>query len=51
MDKIVKVIFTFLSTLIFCYFADKFNCYNVLIVYMLVTLWYELVLDRDSDKE
>lgn len=46
MNTISKELGIFFSTLIFCYFAHKFDTYNVMIVYMLVRIWFEINLDN-----
>ena len=41
MKIIQRELIIFISTLIFCYISYKLNCYNVIILYLLVRLWIE----------
>lgn len=40
MLKIIsRELVVFVVVLLFCYFAHKFDCYNVMIIYLLVRIW------------
>ena len=42
MLKIIqKELMIFFSALLFCYIAHKFDCYNVMIIYLLVRIWVD----------
>ena len=41
MKIIQKELIIFISTLILCYISHKLNCYNVMIIYLLVRIWVE----------
>ena len=41
MLKIMKELCIFISTLFLCYISYKLNCYNTMIIYLLVRIWVE----------
>ena len=41
-DLIIKKILFIVPTTLLCYIAYKFNCYNVLVIYLLVEILYEV---------
>lgn len=42
---ILKILITIISTIILCYFAHKWNSYNVFILYFLIKLNVDKELD------
>lgn len=42
--QLIKVLITIISTFIICYFAKKWDSYNVFIIYFLVLLHVEMLL-------
>ena len=51
MKTLLKEFGIFFSTLIFCYFAHKFNTWNTMIIYMLVRIWFEIILDKANESD
>lgn len=49
-NSILKEFCIIISTLLFCYIAHKFDCYNAMIIYLLVRLNVEYILRGENNE-
>lgn len=47
---ILKEFCVIIPTLLFCYIAHKLDCYNVMIIYLLVRLYVEDILRGEENE-
>ena len=48
LDYLFKTLMIILPTILLCYIAYKFDCYNILIIYLLVAILYELEEQKNA---
>lgn len=45
LEIILKELMVIFPTFLFCYIAYKFDCYNIMIIYLLVRIWVDNKLE------